>query len=45
MKKNYIYPATEFVALHNGAPLLQDPVISILTGSSAPVVDEEDNVE
>ena len=42
MKKTYMFPATEFVALHNGAPLLQDPVLSVITGSSNDFSAEEE---
>ena len=45
MKKTYMLPATQEVAFGNGAPLLQDPVLTIVTGSAAPTIDEEENVE
>ena len=44
MKKTYMFPATEFVALHNGAPLLQD-ALAIITGSATDPVDDPNEVD
>ena len=45
MKKTYMFPATEFVALHNGAPLLQQDALAIITGSATGPLDDPNEVD